>query len=216
MQTCTFSGISSVDPLCEKNMYLATRHAIYSTALSTDATATFMFRLSWIKNMTTNPYASLCRKYPHICILLGSIPSEQLQYAEVSFWNNIQAPFPKQTCDMHIIAVWNTEGRNCLNSCYKNWLKELAKEIPEVEWEINYIHNDLYPSALSTEFAPGVIQLRKLPSDHLHQTPQGPQDKNSTLDPPQSFDKATQHSSSPNLIRKVQDWRDWTYNDGSL
>jgi hypothetical protein len=117
---------------------------------------------------------------------------------------------------MHIIAVWNTEGRNCLNSCYKNWLKELAKEIPEVEWEINYIHNDLYPSALSTEFAPGVIQLRKLPSDHLHQTPQGPQDKNSTLDPPQSFDKATQHSSSPNLIRKVQDWRDWTYNDGSL
>jgi len=33
---------------------------------------------------------------------------------------------------------------------------------------------------------------------------------------PQSFDEATQHSSSPNLIRKVQFWRDWDYNDGSL
>jgi hypothetical protein len=28
-----------------------------------------------------------------------------------------------------IIAIWNTKGRNCLNACNKNWLKELAKEI---------------------------------------------------------------------------------------
>jgi len=28
--------------------------------------------------------------------------------------------------------------------------------------------------------------------------------------------EATQHSSSPNLIRKVLDWQDWTYTDGSL
>ena len=39
--------------------------------------------------------------------------------------------------------------------------------------------------------------------------------KNSTLDPPQSSDEATQHSSSQNLIYKVQDWQDWTYADGS-
>jgi hypothetical protein len=26
---------------------------------------------------------------------------------------------------MHIIAIWNTKGRNCLNACNKNWLKEL-------------------------------------------------------------------------------------------
>ena len=31
-----------------------------------------------------------------------------------------------------------------------------------------------------------------------------------------NIDEATQHSSSPNLIRKVQDWRDCTYTDGSL
>ena len=86
---------------------------------------------------------------------------------------------PKHTWDMHIIAIWNTEGRNCLNACNINSLKGLAKEISEAN-------------------------------------PQGPQDKNSTMDPPQSSDKATQHRSSPNLIRKVQDWREWTYTDGSL
>jgi hypothetical protein len=84
-------------------------------------------------------------------------------------------------------------------------------------WEINYIHYDPYPSAFSTEKTPGFNKVKKLSSDHLHQNPQGPQDKNSTLlDPPQSSDEATKHSSSPNLIRKVQDWRDWTYTDGSL
>jgi len=51
-------------------------------------------------------------------------------------------------------------------------------------------------------------------NNHLRQTPQGLRDKTSTLDPPQSSDNATQHSSSPNLICKVQDWRDWTYTDG--
>jgi hypothetical protein len=34
---------------------------------------------------------------------------------------------------MHTIAIWNTEGSNCLNACNKNWLKELVKEIPEAK-----------------------------------------------------------------------------------
>jgi hypothetical protein len=76
---------------------------------------------------------------------------------------------------MHIIALWNTKGRNCLNACNKNWLKELAK-IPETKWEINCIYNNPYPSALSTERTPGLTKVRKLPSDHFHQTPHGPQD----------------------------------------
>jgi len=46
----------------KNNMFLATRHAIYSAAVSTEETATFMLLPSWNKNMTTNPYASLCRK----------------------------------------------------------------------------------------------------------------------------------------------------------
>jgi hypothetical protein len=42
-------------------MYLATRHAICSAALSTDATATFMFFPFMNKRMTTKSYTSLCR-----------------------------------------------------------------------------------------------------------------------------------------------------------
>ena len=174
-------------------MYLATRHAIYSAALSTEATANFMILPSWNKRMTTKPYASLYRRFPHICKFLGTIPSDQLLYAELPFWNNIQTPLPKHTWEVHIVATWNTEGRNCLKyACNKNWLKDLAKEISEVKWEISYIRNNPYPSALCNEKTPGLIIVSKLSSDHLHQTPQGPQDKIvCTLDPPQSSDEAT-------------------------
>jgi hypothetical protein len=41
----------------------------------------------------------------------------------------------------------------------------------------------------------------------LHQT----LNRSATLDRPHKSDKATQHSSDPNLIRKLQDWQDWTY-----
>ena len=67
----------------ENTMYLATRHAIYSAALSTEATATFMFLPSWNKRMTPNPHTSLNRRFPRICKFLSSIPSDQLQYAPI-------------------------------------------------------------------------------------------------------------------------------------
>jgi len=93
-----FSGFSICHPIYHENtMLLATRHAIYSDAVSTEETATFMLLPSWNKNMTTNPYASLCRKYPRMCKFLGNIPSNQLQYAKVLFWNNIQIPLSKRT-----------------------------------------------------------------------------------------------------------------------
>jgi len=44
-------------------MLLATRHAIYSAAVSTEETATVMLLPSWNKDMHDhNPHASLCRK----------------------------------------------------------------------------------------------------------------------------------------------------------
>ena len=105
-------GFSSCHPIYHENtMYLATRHAIYSAALSTEATSTFMFLPSWNKRMTINPFRSLYCRSPHICELLGSIPSDQLQYAEIPLWNNIQTPLPKHTWEVHIIAIWNTESR---------------------------------------------------------------------------------------------------------
>jgi hypothetical protein len=117
-------------------MLLATRHAIYSAAVSTEETATFMLLPSWKKDMTTNPVASLCRRYPHMCKFLGTIPSNQLLYAKVPFWINIRIPLSKHTSELKIIAVWNTKGRVCLDAHNKDWLKEFAKGIPEAKSEI--------------------------------------------------------------------------------
>ena len=59
---------------------------------------------------------SLCRKYPHMCKFLGTIPSNQLQYAKVPFWNNKHMPISKLPWELYIIAIWNTKGRVCLNA----------------------------------------------------------------------------------------------------
>ena len=130
-----FTGFSICHPIYHENtVYLATRHAIYSAAFSTEATASSMFLPCWNKRMTISPYASLYCRFLHLCKFLDSIPSDQLQYAKVPFWNNIRTPLPKHTWEVHIIAIWNTEGRYCLNACNKNWPIELANEIPEAKW----------------------------------------------------------------------------------
>ena len=96
---------------------------------------------SWNKDMTTNPHASLCRKYPHMCKFLVTIPSNQLQYAKVPFLKNIQIPLSKHSWEFQVIAIWNTKGRICLIAHNKDWLKELAKDIPEAKLEIQNTHN---------------------------------------------------------------------------
>jgi len=68
-------------------MLLATRHAIYSVAVSTEDTATFMLLPSWNKKMTTNLQIPMHHSAAntHVCKFLGTIPSNQLQYAKVPF-----------------------------------------------------------------------------------------------------------------------------------
>ena len=84
-----FSGFSIGTPIYHKNtMSLASRHAIYSAAVNTEETATYMLLPSWNKNMTTNPYASLCRKYPLMCKFLGTIPSNHF-YFLLTFYRKI-------------------------------------------------------------------------------------------------------------------------------
>jgi len=118
----------------------------YSAALSTEATATFMFVPSWNKRTTyvrpQIPYVSLCRKFLHKCKLLGS-PSRQLQY-EYPSGTNTDA-LSKHTLELQIVVIWNTKGRNLMPH-NNNWLpvsvKELAKDIPGAKWEIKSIHID--------------------------------------------------------------------------
>jgi hypothetical protein len=69
----------------------------------------------------------------------------------VPFWNNIQIPLSKHSWELKIVAIWKTKGRVCLNAHNKDWLKELAKEIPqEAKWEIQNIHNHPYQTALGS------------------------------------------------------------------
>jgi hypothetical protein len=48
----------------------------------------------------------------------------------------MQLPISKHSWELQIIAIWNIKGMICLNAHNKDWLKELAKEIPEAKWEI--------------------------------------------------------------------------------
>ena len=66
----------------------------------------------------------------HVCKFRGTVPSNHLQYSKVPFWNIIQIPLSKHSWGL------NTKGRICFNAHNKDWLKELAIEIPEAKWEI--------------------------------------------------------------------------------
>ena len=68
----------------------------------------------------------------HCIIHLHKLPPN----TKVPFWNNAQIPLSKHSWELQIIAIWNTKDRACLNAHNKDWLKELAKEIPEAKWGI--------------------------------------------------------------------------------
>jgi ribonuclease HI len=111
------------------------------------------------------------------------------------------------------------QGQGLPQCSKQDWQKELAKEISEAKWKTQNIHNHPYQTALDFGQHSGLNKSNKLPNDHP-QAPEGP-DKTSAListDQPHncSIDEAPQSSSSQNLTRKVKDWRDWAYTDGSL
>jgi len=55
----------------------------------------------------------------------------------------------------------------------KDWLKELAKEIPEAKWKIQNIHNHPYHTAWGSGRHSGLNKFNKLPNDHP-QASEGP------------------------------------------
>ena len=156
----------------------------------------------------------------HTCVNSWA-PSHQTNFnmRKCPFGKIYKYHFPDTLWELKIIAIWNTKGKGCLNAHNKDWLKEPAKEIPEAKWEIQNILNHPYQRALGSGQHSGLNKFNKLPNDHP-QAPEGP-DKTSVListDQPHNcnIDEAPQNSSSQNLNRKVKDWRDWTYTDGSL
>ena len=72
----------------------------------------------------------------HTCVNSWAPSHQTNSNAKVPFWNSMQIPLSKHSWELKIISIWNTKGRVCLNAHNKDWLKELAKEIPEAMWDI--------------------------------------------------------------------------------
>jgi len=95
------------------------------------------------KGLVLKTYNSI-RKFNHMCSLMGTISSQNLQYADIPFWNDSRTPLPKHHWDLQIIAVWNTQARRNLNNCNPEWLSHLAQSIPEAKWNTTRVIKDAH------------------------------------------------------------------------
>eukprot|EP00983_Pelagomonas_calceolata_P071240 1151146-Pelagomonas_calceolata.AAC.1 len=167
-----YSGISICHPIYdEKAMTLALRHAIFSAILNTEATATFMFLPASGDLMITDiptPNSSLLTR------IFAATCSASLGL--------FQKPgnLPQHTRELQIIAVWNTTARVSLNNQNLNWLRGLAKDIPELlvseaKWLITNVGNKPIINARHTVM-PGIGKCKKLPlaKKQIAKTPHQP------------------------------------------
>jgi len=76
--------------------------------------------------MSTNVYMALYNQLNNMCSLMGTISNQNLQYANIPFWNDSRTPLPKHHWDLQIISVWNTQARLNLNNRNPMWLNHLA------------------------------------------------------------------------------------------
>ena len=102
--------------------------------------------------MTTNPYASLCRKYPYMCKFLAPFHQTNSSMQTCPSGTTYKYHFPNtlRNCRSLPRGTPRAGSASILNAHNKDWLKELAKEIPEAKWEIQNIHNHPYQTALGS------------------------------------------------------------------
>jgi hypothetical protein len=63
-----------------------------------------------------------------MCKFLGTIPSKQLQYAKVPFWNNIRIPLFKHSWEFQVILPYGTPRAGAASMLTtKTGLKNLPK-----------------------------------------------------------------------------------------
>eukprot|EP00983_Pelagomonas_calceolata_P105258 1159113-Pelagomonas_calceolata.AAC.16 len=86
------------------------------------------------------------------------------------------------------------------------WLTDLARHIPEARWWKPTISNDPILNPRHPGIETGFKKFEKLPSDQQHTKKNAFQSQQPLLPPT---------ASSPNLIRKVQNWKEWACTDGS-
>ena len=169
--------------------------------------------------MTTNPYASLCRKYPQHIKIPGHHPIKPTPICESALLEQHTNTTLQTLQAIQDHCHMEHQGQVCLNAHNIDWLKELTKEIPEAKWEFQNIHNHPYQTALGSGQHSGLDKINKLTNDHP-QASQGPDKTSALISTGQphncNIDEAPQNSSNQNLPRKEKDWRDWNYTDGSL
>ncbi len=195
-------------------MHLTLRHAINSAINSPHdiPTATFMLLPCWGRPMSTNAYMGLYNQFNHMCSLMGTISSKNLQYADIPFWNDSRTPLPKHHWDLQIIAVGQA-GLN-LNNRNPEWLNHLAQSISEAKWNTTRVGNDAHirMPPLGTP-PPGLNKLKRLKPDHLLVAER--HNHNTSLHSGQMTTTQIQDKSSPHLTLKIADWKKVAYTDGS-
>jgi len=132
----SFSGFSICHPIYDDDiMHLTLRHAIYSAINGPHdiPTATFMLLPCWGRSMSAYAYMALYSQFNKMCSLMETISPQNLQYANIPFWNDSRTSLPKHHWDLQIIAVWNTQARLNLNNRNPEWLNHLAQGIPEAK-----------------------------------------------------------------------------------
>ncbi len=195
-------------------MHLTFRHTIYYAIESPRdiPTATFMLLPCWDRSMSTNAYMAFHNQFSHMCSLMGTI--QNLQYANIPFWNDSRTPLPKHHCDLQTIAVWNTQARLNLNNGRPEWLNHLAQSIPEAKWNITRVSHDAHIRMLPLGAPPpGFNKLKRFKPDHLLVAKRHNLD--TSLHPGQTTTTQIQDKSSPHLALKVADWKKIANTDGS-
>jgi len=106
------------------------------------------------------------KKERKVCSLMGTISSQNLQYADIPFWNDSRTPFPTHHWDLQNIAVWNTQARLNLNNRNPEWLNHLAQITPEAKWNTTRAMINAHIGMLPLGAPPPGFK-KFLKSDHL-------------------------------------------------
>jgi hypothetical protein len=75
---------------------------------------------------------------------------------------------------LQIIAIWNNKGRNCLKAYNNNWLKELAKALPEAKWKSIAFITTPTPLHLALKRPLALIKQRNYPATTFVKTYKAP------------------------------------------
>jgi hypothetical protein len=102
----------------------------------------------------------------HTCVnsWAGTIPSDQLQYEKVPFWNNMQIPLSKHSWKLKIIAIWLEHQGQGLPQCSQ---QRLAKRSSFFSTKLVHTRRALSSTVINSHQEPVSGQACNPPDPHL-------------------------------------------------